>query len=174
MRRLNFLLVLSALTAVILFTACPKPPPPAPPPPPPVDTTPVQVDTPKPPVEEPKEPPKKILQESRLKTIYFDTDKSTLRADAKMDLDQNYQLLMEHPDVIILVEGHCDERNTIEYNLALGDRRANAAKDYLIGLGVAPARVQTITYGEERPVDPRSNEEAWQKNRRCEFRIVSQ
>ena len=173
MKRLALLLLMMGVMPLIMGGSCGGPPPPVEEPPV-IDTQPTPVDTPTPPPEEPKEPPKKILKESQLKTVYFDTDKSNLRSDAKMDLDLNYQLLMEHPDVIIQIEGHCDERNTTEYNQALGDRRASSARDYLVGLGVAPARVQTISYGEERPVDPRHNEEAWQKNRRCEFRIISQ
>ena len=69
------------------------------------------------------------------------------------------------------IEGHCDERGTDEYNLALGDRRANSAKSFLVDLGISPRRLTTISFGEERPLDPRHNEEAWAKNRRCEFVI---
>jgi peptidoglycan-associated lipoprotein len=78
---------------------------------------------------------------------------------------------MEHPEVNILIEGHCDERGTDEYNLALGEKRALAARDFLVNFGIAKSRISVVSYGEERPVDPRSNEEAWSKNRRDEFVI---
>lgn len=133
---------------------------------PPADTTPVVEE------EEPPAPPQ--LKESQFVTIYFDFDKYNLRSDAKAGLDKNYQLLKQFPNAIIKIEGHCDERGTIEYNLSLGEKRAKAAQDYLIGLGVEPHRISIISYGKERPVDPRHNEEAWAKNRRAEFRVISQ
>ncbi len=114
------------------------------------------------------------LKESQFKTVFFDFDKFNLRPDAKTALDHNYALLKEHADVIIKIEGHCDERGTVEYNLSLGEKRARAAQDYLVGLGIKPNRITVISYGKERPVDPRHNEEAWDKNRRDEFRIISQ
>ncbi len=114
------------------------------------------------------------LKESQFKTVYFDFDKFNLRPDAKGALDHNFALLTEHTDVIIKIEGHCDERGTVEYNLSLGEKRARAAQDYLVGLGIKPGRITVISYGKERPVDPRHNEEAWGKNRRDEFRIISQ
>ena len=80
-------------------------------------------------------------------------------------------MLKENPDIKLTIEGHCDERGTIEYNLALGERRANAVKNYLINYGINPKRLSTISYGKERPLDPRSNEEAWAKNRRAAFVI---
>jgi len=136
-------------------------------PPAPVDTTPVVK-------EEPPPPPPPELKESQFKTVYFDFDKYNLRLDAKTSLDYNYELLQEFSSAIIKIEGHCDERGTVEYNLSLGEKRAKAAQDYLIGLGIAPNRISTISYGKERPVDPGHNEKAWAKNRRCEFRIISQ
>jgi len=137
-------------------------------PPAPVDTTPVVKEEPPPP------PPPPELKESQFKTVYFDFDKYNLRLDAKTSLDYNYELLHEFSSAIIKIEGHCDERGTVEYNLSLGEKRAKAAQDYLIGLGIAPNRISTISYGKERPVDPGHNEKAWAKNRRCEFRIISQ
>jgi peptidoglycan-associated lipoprotein len=134
--------------------------------PPPPDTTPV--------VEEPPPPPPPKLRESQFETVHFDFDKYNLRPDAKAALDNNYELLKEFSSAIIKIEGHCDERGTVEYNLSLGEKRAKAAQDYLIGLGIAPNRISIISYGKERPVDPRSNEEAWAKNRRGEFRVISQ
>jgi peptidoglycan-associated lipoprotein len=73
-----------------------------------------------------------------------------------------------------MLEGHCDERGTVEYNLSLGEKRAKAVKDYLVGLGISADRLSIISYGKERPADPGHNEEAWAKNRRVEFRIISQ
>ncbi len=119
-------------------------------------------------------PPPPTLKPSQLQTVYFDFDKFQLRADAKADLDANYALMMEFPDAMVQIEGHCDERGTTEYNMSLGEKRANAARDYLIGLGIAENRLSTISYGEERPAATGSNEAAWDKNRRAEFKIVSQ
>jgi len=132
-------------------------------PPPPPDTTPVV-----------EEPPPPMLRESQFETVHFDFDKYNLRSDAKAALDNNYELLNEFSSAIIKIEGHCDERGTVEYNLSLGDKRAKAAQDYLIGLGIAPNRISIISYGKERPIDPLSNEEAWAKNRRGEFLVISQ
>jgi peptidoglycan-associated lipoprotein len=118
--------------------------------------------------------PQEDLKESQFKTVYFDFDKFNLRSDAKAALDHNFGLLTKYQDVIVKIEGHCDERGTVEYNLSLGEKRARAAMDYLVGLGIKTNRVSVISYGKERPVDPRHNEEAWAKNRRDEFRIISQ
>lgn len=101
--------------------------------------------------------------------IYFDFDKYDLRADARDRLRKNADFMKEFPQFTYGLEGHCDERGTNEYNLALGERRANAAKDYLISLGVDPARVRTISYGEERPFCTSRNESCWQQNRRGHF-----
>ena len=104
--------------------------------------------------------------------IHFDFDKYYIRPDAAEILKKKAQWLKEHPEVHLLIEGHCDERGTEEYNLALGERRANSAKEFLVSLGIDPKRISVISYGEERPVDPRSCEEAWAKNRRDHFVIV--
>ncbi len=104
--------------------------------------------------------------------IYFDFDKSDLKAEAQAVLKKKADWLREHPAYSLRIEGNCDERGTNEYNLALGDRRANAAKKFLVALGIDEARIITISYGEERPVDPAHNEEAWAKNRRDEFRLM--
>lgn len=133
----------------------------------PVDTTPVVT-------EETPPPPPPRLEESQFQTIHFDFDKYILRLDAKASLDHNYELLKEFPNAIVKIEGHCDERGTIEYNLSLGEKRAKGAQDYLIGLGIEPHRITIISYGKERPVDSRHNEESWSKNRRDEFRVISQ
>lgn len=108
-----------------------------------------------------------------LQTIYFDFDKYNLKPPAIKKLDKTADWLFKNPKVRILIEGHCDERGTNEYNLALGERRANSAKKYLMSLGISPERISTISYGEERPVDPGHNEAAWAKNRRDEFKIIA-
>lgn len=101
--------------------------------------------------------------------IYFDFDKSVLRAKDRELLKAHAAVMAKNKNYTILVEGNCDERGTTEYNLALGERRANEAAKYLISLGVEKERVKTISYGKERPVDPGHNEEAWSKNRRDHF-----
>jgi peptidoglycan-associated lipoprotein len=103
--------------------------------------------------------------------VHFDYDKSNLRSDAQEVLKSKAGWLRDNPDVNVTIEGHCDERGTNAYNLALGDRRANSAKSYLIDLGIAGSRLTTISYGEERPLVPGHNEEAWAKNRRAHFAI---
>ena len=100
-------------------------------------------------------------------TIYFDTDKFDIDAEDQAALRQQAQYLQQFANVRATVEGHADERGTREYNLALGERRANAAKNYLVGLGVPAARLTTISYGKERPVALGSNEQAWAQNRRA-------
>jgi peptidoglycan-associated lipoprotein len=104
--------------------------------------------------------------------IHFDFDKSTITPRAKDILTKKAAFLKDHPDVAIRIEGNCDERGTVEYNLALGDRRAKAAQDDLIFLGIAADRISTASYGKERPLDPRHDETAWAKNRRDHFVIV--
>jgi len=98
--------------------------------------------------------------------VFFDFDKYNLNAEARGTLEKQAAWLRKYPVVMITVQGHCDERGTREYNLALGERRANSAKDYLVALGVAARRIKTISYGKERPVALGSNEKAWQQNRR--------
>jgi peptidoglycan-associated lipoprotein len=98
--------------------------------------------------------------------VFFDFDKYTLRADAKATLDKQAAWLKAYPNYSLTIEGHADERGTREYNLALGERRANSVKEYLAGAGVAAARVKTVSYGKERPVALGSNEAAWSQNRR--------
>ncbi len=103
--------------------------------------------------------------------IYFEFDKSNLLPMAQITLKKMAEYLYNHPNITIVIEGHCDERGTNEYNLALGDRRGESATSFLVELGISPSRLTTISYGEERPVDPRHNREAWAKNRRAHFVI---
>ncbi|KIL97002.1 Outer membrane lipoprotein omp16 precursor [Paramagnetospirillum magnetotacticum MS-1] len=98
--------------------------------------------------------------------VFFDFDKSSLRADAKATLDKQAAWLKAYPNYSLTVEGHADERGTREYNLALGEKRANSVAEYLKAAGVAAARVKTVSYGKERPVALGSNEAAWSQNRR--------
>jgi peptidoglycan-associated lipoprotein len=109
--------------------------------------------------------PSVIMQED----IYFDFDKATLTPAAQDNLLRKAEWLRDNSDVTVTVEGHCDARGTNEYNLALGDRRAESAKAFLVDLGIAASRITTISYGEERPVCSQRNEECWAKNRRDNF-----
>ncbi len=104
--------------------------------------------------------------------IYFDFDRYDLKPQAQAVLKDIATFLLQNPGYKIMIEGHCDERGTREYNLALGEQRSLSARRYLVSLGVAAGRLFTTSYGEDKPADPRSNEEAWAKNRRCEFKIA--
>jgi peptidoglycan-associated lipoprotein len=101
--------------------------------------------------------------------VFFDFDKAEIRDDARGTLTDNGRKLMEVSDAMILIEGHCDERGTVEYNLALGERRAQAAKDFLVNYGVPASRIDTISYGENKPFAMGHDEGAWQQNRRAHF-----
>ena len=105
--------------------------------------------------------------------VYFDLDQSGLDTDDREILQRQAAWLESYPDVRILVAGNCDERGTREYNLALGERRANTVKQYLISLGVDPARIETVSYGKERPIATESNEQAWALNRNGFTQILS-
>lgn len=107
-----------------------------------------------------------------LETVYFDFDRSMIREDQRSVLLSNADWLKANPKYVVEIGGHCDERGTTEYNLALGDRRANALKAYLVGLGVSASRLEVVSYGEERPAVPGSGEDVWSKNRRGEFVIL--
>jgi peptidoglycan-associated lipoprotein len=114
-----------------------------------------------------------IFESKLLKDIHFDFDKYDIRPGDTEILKENGTLLKKYSNVKIQIEGHCDERGTVEYNLALGERRANSTKKYLTSLGISPDRISTISYGKERPADPGHNEEAWAKNRRAHTIILS-
>jgi peptidoglycan-associated lipoprotein len=116
----------------------------------------------------------RLLQEaSAFEDIGFDFDKYDLQPEARKILRGHADWLLQHTDFEAIIEGHCDERGTREYNLALGERRAEAARDYLINLGVGATRLTTVSYGEELPLDPGHTDDAWQKNRRGHFVIVA-
>jgi len=108
-----------------------------------------------------------------LEDIFFDTNLYDIKPEYRDALARNAAWLQQHRTIQILIEGHCDERNTREYNLALGERRAAAVRDYLIFLGVAPERLRTISYGEEKPFEIGGGEEAWRLNRRAHFVITA-
>ena len=114
-----------------------------------------------------------LNNENILEDVYFEFDKATLTSETRRVLKKHAEWLKKHPTVKILVEGHCDERGTEQYNLALGDRRAHAVKNYLISLGISPDRIKTISYGEMFPKVKGHNEWAWSQNRRCHFVIIA-
>jgi peptidoglycan-associated lipoprotein len=112
------------------------------------------------------------VKQGLLGDVYFDYDKYELKSDSRQRLEKNAAFMRDYPNFVFGLEGHCDERGTNEYNLALGERRANAAKSYLVSLGVDPARLRTISYGEERPFCTEHHEGCWSKNRRAHFVIT--
>jgi len=161
------LTVLTGLVCVMILATgygCGKKPQPTtevtqppPPPPPPVK-----------PVEPPPPPPQKPV-EITLTDVFFDYDKSNLRDDARQTLNVDAQALQQNGDTKALLEGHCDERGTVEYNLALGERRAQSAKNFLVQYGIDAGRINTISYGKERPFVQGHDESAWSQNRRVHF-----
>lgn len=130
-----------------------------------------EVPPPPPPLEEVEEPEEAVEVEEpvtiTLEDIFFDFDKFNVRDEFKDVLTGNAEVLLAQPDVILLVEGHCDERGTSEYNLALGEKRAKIVMDFYTRYGIAASRLSIISYGEERPFDPGHIESAWAKNRRA-------
>ena len=135
-----------------------------------IDTPPVtDVDTPPPPP-----PPTDVVippppVEIVLASVYFEFDQHKLDADARGLLSANARVMNDNETVMVLIEGHCDERGSEEYNLALGEKRANSVKDYLVDLGVDVSRIQTLSFGEERPAIEGSSESSWSLNRRAAF-----
>ena len=113
-----------------------------------------------------------LNREAPVQMIHFDYDKYFIREDAKPVLEANAAYLRKWTSVKILIEGHCDERGTEEYNLALGEKRAKSTFDYLVSLGISANRIKTISYGKSQPSDPGHNEIAWQKNRRAQFTVI--
>jgi peptidoglycan-associated lipoprotein len=184
----TLLAVITALTAA----ACGKKSPPVArpmPPPPPVSSTNPTGRTPAPPeparepVSVPTEPMRDdaiasaslddLNKNSLLKPVYFELDSSELSAANQKTLDENAALLKRYPSWAVTIEGHCDERGTAEYNLALGERRAGTARTYLVSLGIAADRLRTVSYGREFPFDPGHDEAAFSKNRRAHFVITA-
>ena len=139
------------------------PPPPALPLPPPLP----EEDIASRPLEE-------INREAPLQAVFFGYESSELDAGGRTAVEANADILAQNPTWVVAIEGHCDSRGTPEYNLALGERRAYVVRDHLVGLGISPDRVQTISYGEEFPFVPGETEEAWASNRRAHFVITGQ
>jgi peptidoglycan-associated lipoprotein len=191
MRQQRF--VLCAVMVLALAGACAKKKPPIarPTPPPPVtETTPEKPPTPTPPepVQEnpviPQEPAitddplasgdlESINKNSPFQPVFFAVDSSEVDAAGQQALNADAEILKKYPTWTITIEGHCDERGTAEYNLALGERRALAAKTYLVSLGLSPDRLRTVSYGKEFPFDPGHDEAAWSKNRRAHFVVTA-
>ena len=114
-----------------------------------------------------------INAESPLEDIQFNFDSATLTDQTRAMLGRHAEWLRGYSDVTLLIEGHCDERGTVEYNLALGERRANAAYSYLMSLGIVATRLRTISYGKEFPLDPNHTESSWGRNRRAHFELTA-
>ena len=136
-------------------------------PPPATTTTPQETPPPPPPPPAPKDD--ESASKTTLTDAFFDFDEAALRADAKTALEGNAKWMEKNSSANVVVEGHCDERGSVEYNLALGERRAKAAKEFLVSYGIAATRLTTISYGKERPFDPGHDENAWSQNRRAHF-----
>ncbi len=163
------------ITALILTVGlvggCAKKPAPLPPTPPPVATpvpTPPPAPTPEP---TPTAPTTHVVGSGDFQPAFFDLDSYTLRDDARAALDKDAKLLRDNPNVNVTIEGHCDERGTEEYNQSLGERRAQAARDYLVAAGIGTSRLQIISYGKDRPFANGHDEASWQQNRRAHFTV---
>jgi peptidoglycan-associated lipoprotein len=141
---------------------------------PPVEPPVVEPPPPPPEPEPPPPPPPPEPEEIYLEPVYFDFNKYTLTPEARNALRANAHMLLKHPDATIRIEGHCDERGTNEYNMKLGENRAEAAMKFLEEQGVDRMRMSYVSFGEERPAVRESNEAAWAKNRRVEFVLVKQ
>jgi peptidoglycan-associated lipoprotein len=115
---------------------------------------------------------KRLARKFEAEAIYFNYNESFLTPMARAKVKKKAAWLRSNPAYSVLIEGHCDERGTNAYNLALGDRRANTTRKYLVILGIHEKRIRTVSYGEEKPADLGHNESAWAKNRRCEFKLV--
>jgi peptidoglycan-associated lipoprotein len=109
------------------------------------------------------------LFEQNVRDAFFDFNKADIRPDARDALTKDAEFLRSYPTVHVTIEGHCDERGSTEYNLGLGQRRAQAAKNYLVSLGISADRIDTVSWGKERPFCTESNEDCWQQNRRAHF-----
>ena len=129
----------------------------------------VTVSTPAPPVEPAPSPDLDALFTKEVQDAYFDFNKADVRADARTALAKTADFLRNYPQIRVTIEGHCDERGSTEYNLALGDRRASAVKQYLVSLGISGDRISTVSFGKEKPFCTQGNEACWQQNRRGHF-----
>ena len=181
--------VVAALALAVALGACAKKTPPVarPTTPPPAPTGPTTPPGPPEPVSEPQpvppEPPPADTLDSRdiddinknspFQPVFFALDSSEVDGPGQQVLNTNAEILKKYPTWVITIEGHADERGTAEYNLALGERRALAARNYLVSLGIPADRLRTVSYGKEFPFDPGHNEAAWAQNRRAQFVVTS-
>jgi peptidoglycan-associated lipoprotein len=191
MKAARLLATIAMSAALIATVACGKKTPPVvrpmPPPATPAATAPSRPPAPPEPAREPTSVPAEPVREdaissaslddlnrnSPLKPVFFELDSSELSAANQKALDENAALLKRYPSWAVTIEGHCDERGTAEYNLALGERRAIAARAYLVSLGISAERLRTVSYGKEFPFDPGHDEAAFAKNRRAHFVITA-
>jgi peptidoglycan-associated lipoprotein len=192
LRRHTAPLLVLVLAALVTAAACgPKKPPIArPTPPPPPSTTASRPPAPPEPVVEPAPvtvPPEPTVESSTLSNksldeinkqspllpVFYEFDSAEMSTDAQSALTKNAEVLKQNATWVVSIEGHCDERGTAEYNLALGERRALAARTYLVSLGIAPDRLRTVSYGKEFPFDPGHSETSWAKNRRAHFVVTA-
>ena len=187
-RKANTLMVLAVLGTIMVGACAKKQPPVARPMPPPPTTTNAPPSPPPPPrpVAEPVPVPPMPVEdtigskslddlnrESPLKPLLYDLDSSEVNAAGQLLLQENAAVLKKYPAWQVTIEGHCDERGTAEYNLALGERRALAARNYLVSLGIPADKVKTVSYGKEFPFDAGHDDAAWAKNRRAHFVITA-
>ncbi|MEZ5285437.1 MAG: peptidoglycan-associated lipoprotein Pal [Vicinamibacterales bacterium] len=192
MQRTHLMTLTVAAVVLTLATACAKKPPTvARPMPPPADNTnaiPPEPPLPPQPVDEPIPVPPEpggitsgdlpddldsLNKMGVLKPVYFDLDSSDVNADGQRVLQENADVMRKNPRWQVTIEGHCDERGTAEYNLALGERRALSARSYLVSLGIPAERVRTVSYGKEFPFEQGHDEAAWSRNRRAHFVITA-
>ncbi len=176
------ILFLVCVVVLSFLVACKSKVEQAPPPPPQVKEQPKVQKVEKPPVvQEPKLTEEELFMkqtleevnaEKPLAMIHFDFDKYFIREDAKSVLENNAVWMKKFKSAKILIEGHCDERGTEEYNMALGEKRAKSAMDYIISLGVSADRIKIVSYGKSQPLDPGHNEGAWDTNRRAQFLVI--
>lgn len=163
--------VLGLVVTALALAGCAKKAPapvPAPPAPTPATTTPAPTPTPTP-TPAPSTTTAPAATVADLRIVYFALDSYSLDDAARGVLDANAKMLRDTPDLRVRIEGHCDERGTVEYNMSLGQKRAEAVRDYLVGAGVVADHLATISYGKERPAVDGHDEAAWSKNRRAEF-----
>jgi len=178
-------LVIFSLAIILVFSfavSCKKKPKEVPPPPPPQQQEQPKVEKVEAPVvQEPRLTEEEIFlqksldqinREKPLGTVYFDYDKALIRDDAKPTLDANAAWLKKFRTIKIRIEGHCDERGTEDYNLALGEKRAKSAQDYLLTMGIGSDRMMIISFGKSQPINPGHDEAAWQMNRRAQFQVT--
>ncbi len=172
------LILVAFLVASVPLTACRREQPP-PPPPPAEETT----SEPAPQEDRDDDEARRAAEERARavaeargaleQRVHFDYDESTIRPDTERILLEKVEILQASPDVRLRIEGHCDERGSVEYNLALGNRRAEAVRQFLVNYGIDESRLETVSYGQERPLVAESNESAWAQNRRAEFIVTA-